>query len=428
MKHIKTRDKNLDLNPDFRLFPFYFMKTLNYLYVRFVEGVRSINCDKTDSLLKELKDFQDDKTRLIIAFRHPTRHDPPILMRLIHTLIPKRAKKIGIKLNKVTHGHFVYGKWLLLWANPLAKWLFPGIGAIPVNNRSRDLNGIRNIRKILVNGDFPLALAPEGQVTYHNSLVGEMESGLSAMASWCKDDLKRAKDSKSVKVLPLTLYYDYSIGGKKSLNRVISKINSYLVTKEQDLLKLTSLILDEIEEFYMAYHYHRPEDLNLKERINHITDSILKRAENYFNLKSEGSFLDRTLNIRQEGASYIYMKVKNRTKGSKNRANYMASEAFSILRHNEIVDILQYIDPDYIDNDSLNRKIEYSLNLLDLINRFDGGNISTRFTSIPKKVNIISGKALVLEDYNNKTEKKEKLSSLHKQLYNELDKIGNLFK
>ena len=67
----------------------------------------------------------------------------------------------------------------------------------------------------------------------------------------------------------------------------------------------------------------------------------------------------------------------------------IADEVYLHLRHNELVDLLEYIQPEYISSEaSLNRLIEYALNLADLVNRAMGGDISFRYSPQKKRAQI----------------------------------------
>lgn len=425
MKLIKGNYSKYNLTPNFRPFPFYFMKSLNGLYARYVEGVTNIDISKTSTLINSLYDFQQGESRLIVTFRHPTKHDPPILMRVIHTLIPRKARREGVKLNRLTHGHFVYGKWLITWANSLVRWLFPGIGAIPINNKSRDLESIRNLRSLMVNGDFPIFIAPEGQVTYHNEKCAPLESGVSSMALWCKEDLKKMKSDSRVEILPLSLHYDYSLNSDKSLNKLIKKLNRILGISSNDLSFLTEEIISRIEGFYKNFHFSNIEDnSSLELRIENLVEAILLRAESYFNIEGIGNYLERTLIIRQAGLSNIDFSNRVETLPGKDHGDHLASESYSILRHMEIADLLQYIDPSYIENGSLNRQIEYCLNLLDLVNRFNGGTIATRFSGIKKRVYIKTGNPIVVQDIKTRAGKREEGERIIKKILEELQTLS----
>lgn len=350
-------------------------------------------------------------------------------MYTILSLLKKEAKKKGIKLNRLTHVHFVYGFFVINWANRLAKWLFPGIGAIPVTNRGTDLKGLKAIREILVYGQFPLALAPEEQVTYHNDSCGEISGGIISMASWCKDDLEKLNIDKKVNILPVTFYYDYGSNKDKELIRLkkrpIRELNSnYIITSNHtdDLLRLTTDVLDRIEKYYLRYHYFKKMDYeSIDHKIESLIDRILNRAEIYFNIDPNGSILDRVLTIRAKGATYL---VSDDFTINRNLADHMATEAYSILRHMELADILEYIDTAYITEvNNKNRYIEYILNLIDVLNRLDGGTIKNRYSTIKKSMKVVTGKPIEYKKTTSRVEKREQI----KTLKNKLQKVRYIY-
>ncbi|MGH0052035.1 MAG: hypothetical protein ACQ5SW_01425, partial [Sphaerochaetaceae bacterium] len=65
------------------------------------------------------------------------------------------------------------------------------------------------------------------------------------------------------------------------------------------------------------------------------------------------------------------------------------------LWRNQIVDILEYLDPSYLmGKHYMGRAAECALNLLDLVNRIQGGTIDTRYSPRSKKAYIQMGKPL----------------------------------
>lgn len=394
--------------------PILFIQLLGRPYIYLVEGIKNITFKNTQSLYKVMEEFQNGKSRLLIAFRHPTRHDPPVVVYMFLKLLYNRAKLEGYQLDRFNHCHYLYGTWVLMWANRLAKWLFPGIGAIPVSSRNMNIKSIKTIREILQYGDYPLALAPEGQVNYHNGLIESLEPGVINMAAWCKEDLNRTGSDKSIKVLPLTLYYHYPKYEKtlkeiyRRLNRILSIETPTGPTKDQ-LCIYTKDIIRSIEREYIEID-DSTIHISLPERLTRLTDSVLKSAEEILSISGTGSFLNRVVTIRAT------IETELQKSGLK---EHLA------IRHMEVADILEYITPSYIENiTDQNRYIEYGLNLLDLYNRFKGGNISTRWSPRGKVVHITSGETLEYKTTNSKQEKRAQITLLTEQLNKEFNKIS----
>lgn len=361
-----------------------------------------------------MEDFQHGKSRLLIAFRHPTRHDPPVFVYAFLKLLYNSAKKEDYTLDRINHCHYLYGTWVLMWANKLAKWLFPGIGAIPVSSRSMNISSIKTIRETLLNSSYPLAIAPEGQVNYHNGLSETLEPGIINMAAWCREDLDLIGSEQDVKILPLTLYYCYPKYEKtlkkiyRRLNRILS-IETPTGSTEDRLCIYTKDIIRSIEREYIEIE-NSTIHISLSERLTRLTDSVLRSAEDILAISGTGSFLNRVVTIR---AAIEAELLKSGLK------EHLA------IRHMEIADILEYITPSYIEKtEDENRYIEYGLNLLDLFNRFKGGNISTRWSPRGKIVRITSGEILEYKTTNSKQEKRKQLEFLTEKLGEEFKKIS----
>jgi hypothetical protein len=73
--------------------------------------------------------------------------------------------------------------------------------------------------------------------------------------------------------------------------------------------------------------------------------------------------------------------------------NHRAYVAAAVSEHQQIVDLLEYVRPDYIPPGCTStRLIEYGMNLLDLCNRMQGGNVDTRFFQRGMRARVLFGK------------------------------------
>ncbi|TVQ28877.1 MAG: hypothetical protein EA382_00990, partial [Spirochaetaceae bacterium] len=73
-------------------------------------------------------------------------------------------------------------------------------------------------------------------------------------------------------------------------------------------------------------------------------------------------------------------------------ADHRAELAAAAQRHEQIVDVLEYVRPDYIAAGcSTKRLVEYALNLLDVTNRMRGGNIDSRYSPSGKRAHLLFG-------------------------------------
>ncbi len=102
--------------------------------------------------------------------------------------------------------------------------MLPLLGAISVFPGRFDSQSISTIRRYVADMPHPVALAPEGQVTYHNERVAALESGTAQLAFWCMEDLKKQSRTEEVLIVPVCTSYHYDPRDWKGLLRLLAKI------------------------------------------------------------------------------------------------------------------------------------------------------------------------------------------------------------
>jgi hypothetical protein len=278
-------------------------------------------------------------------------------------------------------------------------------------NRRSDSQGLRAIRRFLLEGPHPLALAPEGQVTYHNHAVGPMESGAARLGLWCVEELERQGRGEEVLLLPLAIRYRYPRDPDGILEAVLRRIAARTgldlpasTGGYESLITLTEQLVCRMEAFYRRFYPQHPgivEGGTLQERIRGVCETALQVPEHFMGLPGEGDLLSRVFAVRQKGWDYLFRADlpprERRVPLERVLADRIADEAYLHLRHNELVDVLEYLRTEYIAPDaSGNRLIEYALNFADVVNRLMGGDIGHRYSPPHKRVEVRIGEPLKL--------------------------------
>jgi hypothetical protein len=218
------------------------------LYLRLALGLRMRKVEGIERLIDAYREFQEGKSKLILVFRHSHVHDAQVMFHLVNSILPKAARRSGKKLRRRPHIHFLYGRGVPLWAGRYLAWIFSRIGAIPVSHRQLDRVSIDMIRDFILSSEYPVALAPEGQVTYHNRYVYEIEPGFAQIALWAAQDLVRARESRKTRenrtpdsaatettqgagpaadrvvILPISQYYGYGDDSLRIFDEIIARI------------------------------------------------------------------------------------------------------------------------------------------------------------------------------------------------------------
>jgi hypothetical protein len=280
-------------------------------------------------------------------------------------------------------------------------------------NRKNDAQGMRTIRRYLVDGPFPICLAPEGQVTYHNHRLGPIEGGTARLAAWCLEDLERQDRDEEILILPVACSYLFQDQPELLFDRIIERIladsgfaSPSATSRHEKLVELTEGLVERMEQFYERFFtIEKPgsKNLSLRERIERVCRAALTVPENFMKIRPEEDLLSRVLTVRQQGWDFLFRsdlpEEGQIAPMERVLMDRIADQAYLHLRHNELVDVLEYVQPDYISPEaSLNRLIEYALTLHDVINRLMGGSISSRFSPSGKAVRITIGEPIKMRE------------------------------
>ena len=399
-------------------------------YVKYIERISSIEIKNEATLMQEFVRFEQEKTLLILAFRHVAKEDAPTLMYAFNRNLQKLIGKANVTQSKtgktIAHAQFLYGKDVLNWAGNATAWLFPKIGCIPVQNRGSNKQGLDILRKAMNEGDFPIALAPEGQVTYHMYRTSPLSKGVASLASW---------GTKEVTILPIAIAYRYDQQGEDFIRAVLRRWEKQtgktlpnrayepILTLLKTALQETLALLENLYQLEPTIEHISP-----KNRITCICEKALSEAESLCGLKSEGSFLDRVFRIRFKGEDALHPEhfdPKKLAPLPRSIADFHALQAHVYLRHSQIVDILQYLDLEYLQAPcSEGRACEFALNLLDVVNRMQGGTIASRFTPKHKKAVFFIGKPLIHELSKEPLPRRQGLKTTTDKVYGSLQKTS----
>jgi 1-acyl-sn-glycerol-3-phosphate acyltransferase len=397
------------VEPRFIPWVYTFMRLACPTYLRLAEGIAKVETAGIEHLIGAFQRFYAKQARVMVVFRHASLHDAPVMAYLFCRCLPAAAGRAGAKLGGRAHVHFLYGRGVLNWAGGGASFLFPRIAGIPVMNRKNDALSTRTIRRTLSDGPFPVCLAPEAQVTYHNHRLGPIEGGTARLAVWCLEDLQRQNRNEEILILPVACRYLYRENPERLFARVLERIVEVsglpypgTASRYQNLIELTDGLLAKMEAFYARFFTigkAAGRSASLRDRIERVCRAALRVPETFMRIRPASDLLSRVLTVRQRGWDYLFRsdlqhdgKVSPMDRVLMDR---IADEVYLHLRHNELVDVLEYVQPEYIGPEaSLNRLIEYALNLNDVVNRLMGGNISTRYSPPGKTVRVGIGEPI----------------------------------
>lgn len=383
-------------------------------------GIAQIEAINAETLVNCYQQFQSGKIRFLMAFRHPEVDDPLCMMYLLSRIVPRIARKSGIKLQYPIHSYFMYDRGMTLWAGNWLGWLFSRLGGMSIRRGKRiDKIGLQAARELFVNGKLPISVAPEGATNGHSGIVSQLQPGVAQLGFWCVEDLHKANRVSAVFIVPIGIQYRYLQPPWEKLDLLLRELeaDSGLGVSgtsknklddgdalegeprsdrtrifSQRILRLAEYLLCQMEDFYRRfYHQNLPEPilpiLNadpstspnevLHQRLQILLNTALQVAEQYFGLESRGSLIERCRHLEEAGWSYIYREdissVEALSPFQRGLADWIASEASIRMQHMRLVESFVAVTGTYIqEKPTPERFAEMALLMFDMMARVKG--------------------------------------------------------
>lgn len=423
-------------------------------WLRFRTPIGDIQAANVETLANFYREFQSGKVRFLVAFRHPSTEDPFCLAHLIWNLLPQVAREQGMPLKTPLHSHFIYDRGIPLWAGSSVGWLYSQLGGTPIIRGKIDRLGLRSARNLFANGNFPIAAAPEGATNGHNEIVSPLEPGIAQLGFWCAEDLYAAGRTETVFIIPLGIQYRYVTPPWEPLEQLLTELeadsglsplkdqtdsgsgmeNSGGSSSSENLLRasehllyrrlmrLGGHLLAMMEEFYTRFY---PQTLAgkaptlssqlptetaegeaneaLAARLHALLDIALQVAEQYFNLKSKGSLIDRCRRLEQAGWDYIYREdikdIGALSPLDRGLADRIAEEASLRMWHMRLVESFVAVTGKYVqEKPTVERFAETTLLLWDVMARIKGGSPFSRPQLGKQRVKVTVGQPISVSE------------------------------
>jgi hypothetical protein len=377
--------------------------------------ISQIDTVNVETLVQLYHQFQTGKIRLLLAFRHCEVDDPLCGLHLFSQGLPRAARQQGIELRSPIHSHFMYDRGMTIWIGDWLGWLFARLGGVPIHRgKSLDWLALKTTRNLLINGKFPLSVAPEGATNGHSGLVSPLASGVAQLGFWCVEDLLKANRTEETIVVPIGIQYRYIQPDWVKLDRLLSQLETDCGLADgrfklsgadrspqvylDRVLGLGEYFLSAMTQFYQQfYHQQLPAsnldraspELNFTTRLQNLLDLALSVSEAYFGLKSQGhNLIERCRRLEEAGWTYIYHHDREKFTAlsavERGLAEWIAQEASWRMLHMRLVESFVAVTGNYIESQlSFERLAETTLILFDAIARIKNHNRTT-----PRRPNL----------------------------------------
>lgn len=345
-------------------------------YLLRAQKIRRVEATGSEELAKLLAQFQARQIRLILAFRHPSTQDPLVLAHLLWKIIPTVARHNRIPLRSPVHSQFLYDRGIPIWAGQLTGWVLSKLGGIPIQRGKLDRLALKTARDCLVNGNFPIAIAPEGATNNHSEILSPLEPGIAQLAFWCCDDLASANRSEVVLIVPIGLQYPFlknqdwqaidqlftDLEQQLQLSAILpSAIDNPAERRYARLARLGLQMLTTFETFYReAYGQVLDSESadsgvtstahpDFASRLQRLREVALSVAESHFNLPAKGTISDRCRRIEQAGWDRIYRSDLDQLSPiARALADWNAMEASIRMGHMRLVEHFAAVSGSYV--------------------------------------------------------------------------------
>ncbi|MEO0406969.1 MAG: 1-acyl-sn-glycerol-3-phosphate acyltransferase [Cyanobacteria bacterium P01_A01_bin.135] len=408
-----------------RIIPIWLRQQLRIVEVELVNG---------KALAQLYQDFETDKARFLLAFRHPTVDDPPCIAHALWNKLPQAAAEAQIPLSRPLHTHFVYERGIPLWAGRWTGWLFSRLGGTPIRRGTLDSQGLRSIRELFATGEFPVAIAPEGATNGHNELVSPIEPGIAQFGFWCMDALDKADRDEAVLIVPLGVQYHFVTEPWGALVERLAQLEAdsglsapkqptlqdgQPPTPEEDallyqrLLRLGKHLLTQVETFYQTYYGYRLPSLDdaatpeattqtnseFAARLKRLLDTALTVAEESFGITAKGSLSDRCRRVEQAGWDRIYRDEVKASPLEQGLNNLVAEEADLRIWHMRLVESLVSVTGRYVaEARTIDRYADTTLLMWKIVNQICGRRAKRRYLG-DRTVTITVGEPLPISQW-----------------------------
>lgn len=403
----EARPELKDIKPKISRVVIILLKLFTWLYLFLYFGIHKTTLREQRIVFEAFRRAMAGESRLMIAFRHPNGGEPQLLTVFFLFKLRKLAAKLGIYFARKPHSVFVYGFEVVRWGGWAARYIMPGVGAMPVYHAKISSKSLEMIYNAIVNGPYPLAIAPEGKISYTADTVPQLESGVIRMGFHAAQRLASSGSKIPVEVLPLSVHFRFGYWGHVTLEWLLRKIEKTCGFKPDKKLpfdKRAGRCRDRILSLNeKRYGIEADPSGDFEPRLETVVYAALENAERILGIKGEGEVPTRMHKANQVYWDQLFVPgvetMRGKSRLDRGILDLRAGEAWYAGRHVELVELSWYFRlPLPADDSALHAKVEYAQNLWDFANRTMGGAIKNRLNILPRRVILQAAPVLNLSE------------------------------
>jgi hypothetical protein len=441
-KPVYKASPNLKVNePHVSKFVVFLIKVFGRLYLFLFWGIARVVLRGDKIVFDAFKRALSGESRCIIAIRHPNGGEPQLLTWFFLFRLRSLAARKGIRFERWPHAVFVYGYEVVRWGGWVARFIMPNLGCMPIHHSKIDKAGMERIYRAIIEGPYPVSLAPEGGVSFTTDSIPRLESGIIRIGFSAAEQLAKKNKNCPVVILPISIHFRFGNWGSMTMEILLRKIEKVcgLFRKDSGKFSFTERVKmcrDHILEVNESrFRIKNDASLSFNERLDKIIEASLETAERIMSLKNEGDFFYRINRLRQIYWDQIYLPGVESLEGmtciERSVLDLRAGEAWYAGRYQELADLCWFFRIPIPEEDAaIHSKIEFVQNLWDFANRTMGGAFFNRVSIFPRKVLIQAAPVINLSERlpyykeNKKDAIAKGLSDLEKAFHDCIDEVN----
>jgi hypothetical protein len=208
---------------------------------------------------------------------------------------------MGLLSREIGRPFHYMASWHVFMQGKFQAWIVNRLGAFSVYREGIDRAALRAATEILVEGQRPLVLFPEGVVTRTNDVLRPFMDGISLIAGAASKQRRAQSLPESVAIHPVAIKYRLLTDVEPSIRQTLDEIEARFCWQPQDLPLVERIVkageaLLALKEIEYLGHVQRGE---ITERLRQLIDHILDRLEaTWIDGRKQTNFMGRVKALR----------------------------------------------------------------------------------------------------------------------------------
>ena len=200
----------------------------------------------------------------------------------------------------------------------LCSLLLQWCGAYSIVRGTADRNAFRTTREILTNGDAPIVIFGEGEISRQNDTVMRFERGVTQLCFWALDDMQKTGINKPLYIVPIGIKYHYPQDMWNTIDAALTRLEHAILppierTSIERYERLRRIGVAVLRTLATEYQYKIDETVPLDGHIQNLKEQILSHAEQIMGIHTEADVLTRVRALKNLVDAEVYKDIEQMT-------------------------------------------------------------------------------------------------------------------